>query len=56
MGQEKLILGHNKMKYRTEQGHFWGQEKLAYGHNKTNFGTEQGDYLRQEKSIFVTLR
>jgi hypothetical protein len=22
-GQEKLILGHNKMNSRTKQGHFW---------------------------------
>jgi hypothetical protein len=40
LGQEKSILHHNKMKYGTEQGHFWGQEKLTYGHNETNFGTE----------------
>jgi hypothetical protein len=39
------ILGHNKMKYGTEQGHFLGQEKLTYGHNKTNFGTKQVDFL-----------
>ncbi len=51
MGQEKLILGHNKMKYGTEQGHFLGQEKLTYGDNMTNFGTKQGDFLGQEKSI-----
>jgi hypothetical protein len=51
LGQEKLILRHNKMKYGTEHGHFLGQEKLTYGHNKTNFGTEQGDFLGQEKSI-----
>jgi hypothetical protein len=24
LGQEKLILGHNKMKYGTEQGDFFG--------------------------------
>jgi hypothetical protein len=35
-----MILGHNKMNYGIEQGHFLGQEKLTYGHNKTNFGTE----------------
>ncbi len=45
MGQEKLILGHTKMKYGTEQGDFLGQEKLTYGHNKTNFGTEEGDFF-----------
>ncbi len=56
MGQEKLILGHNKMKYGTGQGHFLGQEKMTHGHNKTNFGTEQGDLLGQEKSIFVSSR
>ncbi len=56
MGQEKLILGHKKMKYGTEQGHFLGQEKLTYGHNKTNFGTEQGDVLGQEKSFWVLTR
>ncbi len=56
MGQEKLVLGHNKMKYETEQCHFLGQEKLTYGHNETNFGTEGGDFLGQEKSIWVSLR
>ncbi len=38
LGQEKLALGHNKMKYETEQVDFLGQEKLNYGHNNTNFG------------------
>ncbi len=51
MGQEKLILRHNKMKYGIEQGHFLGQEKLTYGHNETNFKTERGDFLGQEKLI-----
>jgi hypothetical protein len=51
LGQEKLILRHNKMKYGTERGHFLRQEKLTYGHSKTNFGTERGDFLGQEKSI-----
>ena len=59
MEQDKVTFGtgevditrYNEMKYKTEQGHFWGQEKLTYGHNKTNFGTEQVDYLGQEMSI-----
>ena len=51
MGLEKLILSHNKMKYWTEGGHFWGQEKLTYGHDKMNLGTERGDFLGQEMSI-----
>ncbi len=34
MGQEKLVLGHKKMNYGTEQGDFLGQEKLTYGHNE----------------------
>jgi hypothetical protein len=33
MGQEKSKLGHNKMKYGTEQVDFLGQEKLTYGHD-----------------------
>ncbi len=45
------MLGHNKMKYRTEQGDFLRQAKLTYGHNKTNFNTEQDDILGHEKSI-----
>ncbi len=40
MGQEKLILGHNKMNYGTEQGHFLGQEKLTLGPHKMKYGTE----------------
>ncbi len=51
MGQKKLILRHNAMKYGREQGHFLGKETLTYGH-KTNFAAEEGDFLRQEKSIF----
>ncbi len=59
MGQNKVTFGtgevditcHNKMKYGTERGHFFGQEKLTYGHNEMNFGTEQGDFLGQEKTI-----
>ena len=52
MGQEKLILGHNKMNYGTEQGECLGQEKLTYGHhNQTNFGTERGDFLGREELI-----
>ncbi len=38
MRQEKLTLGHSKMKCGTEQVDFLGQEKLNYGHNNTNFG------------------
>ena len=56
LGQEKTKLHHNKIKYGTEQGHFWGQEKLTYGHDKRNFGTEQGDFWGQEKSILVSSR
>ncbi len=33
LGQEKLILSHNKMNYRTKRGDFLGQEKLILGHN-----------------------
>jgi hypothetical protein len=32
-GTGEVDIGHNKMKYGTEQGDFWGQEKLTYGHN-----------------------
>ena len=38
LGQEELTLGHNKMKYGTEQVDFLGQEKLNYGNNSMNFG------------------
>ncbi len=44
LGQEKLILHHNKIKYGTVQGHFLGQEKLTYGHSETNFVTKWGDF------------
>jgi hypothetical protein len=54
--QEKLILGHNKMKYGTEQGDFLGQEKSTYGHNKTNFGTKQGDFWDRRSRFRVLTR
>ena len=56
MGQEKLILLHNELKYGTEQGHFLGQERLTYVHNETNFWTEQGDFLGQEKLILGLIK
>jgi hypothetical protein len=49
-------LGHNKMKYGTEQGHFLGQEKLTYGHNKTNFGIKQGDFFGTGEVSFWSLQ
>ncbi len=49
-------MGHNKMKYGTEQVDYLGHEKLTYGHNETNFGTEQGDFLGQENSIISHMR
>jgi hypothetical protein len=33
LGQEKLILSHNKVSYGTKRGDFLGQEKLILGHN-----------------------
>ncbi len=49
-------MGHNEIKYGTEQAGYLGQEKLTYGHNETNFGTEQGVFLGQENSILSHMR
>jgi hypothetical protein len=56
LGQEKSILGHNKIKYGKEQIDYLGHEKLTYGHNETNFGPEQGDFLGQENLILSHMR
>ncbi len=39
LGQEKLILGHNKKNYGMKQCDFLGQEKLILGLIETNFRT-----------------
>jgi hypothetical protein len=38
-GQEKLIYGHNKTNFGTDQDDFLGQEKLILGLFKMNYGT-----------------
>jgi hypothetical protein len=38
LGQEKLILGHNKTNYGTEKGDSLGQEKLILGHTEASLG------------------
>ncbi len=43
LGQEKLILGHNKTNYGTEKGDFLGQEKLILGHNEASCGSNYVD-------------
>jgi hypothetical protein len=45
LGQEKLILSHNKTNYGTKRGDFLGQEKLTFGHNKMKYGTELVDFF-----------
>ncbi len=61
LGQEKLILSHNKTNFSSRWGDFFLQEKLILGYNEINYGTEQGDFLGQakltyghNKTIFVT--
>jgi hypothetical protein len=49
LGQEMLILGHNKANYATKQDGTLGQEKLILYHIKMYFGTKQGVFLGQEK-------
>ncbi len=53
MGQEKLILGHNKMNYGTLQCDFLGQEELILGHHKMNYEATQGHFLGYWKVILV---
>ncbi len=44
LGQEKLILGHNKMNYWSNKAIVLGQEKFILSQNKTNYWRKQGDF------------
>jgi hypothetical protein len=55
LGQEKLILDHIKIYFRTIRGVFWGQERLILSHNELNYGTWLCDFLGQEKLIMVII-
>jgi hypothetical protein len=40
LGQEKLILSHNKTNYGTIRVTFWDRRSWILSHNKKNYGTK----------------
>ncbi len=51
MGQEKLILGHDKMNDGTKQCDVWDRISRSWVITRENYGTEKGGFGGQEQLI-----
>ncbi len=56
LGQEKSILGNNKINFGTEKRDFMWQEKFILGHNEASYGANNVNLYNRRSEYWVIMR